>query len=95
MVLSELLGCSIENLQYTLWYLRGKRYIDTTDDSDLVITVDGVDALEANGFGENKLRSGERIATPLPLASLHDDMTLESWLTEAGKRNGDGSNHQG
>ena len=35
MVLSELLGFSIEDLQYTLWYLRGKRYIDTTNDSAL------------------------------------------------------------
>jgi len=57
MVLSELLGCSIENLQYTLWYLRGKRYIDTTDDSDLVITVDGVDYLEANGLGTSAPQS--------------------------------------
>ncbi len=97
MVLSELVGCSIENLQYTLWYLRGKRYIDTTNDSDLVITVDGVDALEANG-GENKLRSGERFGRPLALAAVDvvDDSTaLESSSTGTGKRNGNGSHHQG
>ena len=98
MVLSELLGCTIENLQYTLWYLRGKRYIDTTNDSDLVITVEGVDAFEANGCGENRLRSGERIGTPLALAAVDaadDDMTRESLWTQAGKRNGNGSQHQG
>ncbi len=97
MVLSELLGCSIENLQYTLWYLRGKRYIDTTNDSDLVITVDGVDAIEANGSGENKLRSGGRNGKPLALAAVDavdDEMTLESSWTGAGKRNGNGSRHQ-
>ncbi len=97
MVLSELLGCSIESLQYTLWYLRGKRYIDTTNDSDLVITVEGVDALEANGGGENRLRSGERNGRPLALAAVDvvdDEMTLESSSTAAGKRNGNGSNHQ-
>lgn len=95
MVLSELLGCSIESLQYTLWYLRGKRYIDTTDDSDLVITVDGVDYLEANGLGANGAKAGERIAMPLSLPGVYDhDMTPESPLTQAGRRNGNGSNHQ-
>ncbi len=49
LVLSELAGCSIEELQFTLWYLRGKRCIEVTEDSDVAITVVGVDYLEANG----------------------------------------------
>jgi hypothetical protein len=97
MVLSELLGCSIESLQYTLWYLRGKRYIDTTNDSDLVITVDGVDALEANGCGENRLRPSARNGRPLAIAAVdavQDDVTLEPSWTVLGKRNGNGFHHQ-
>jgi len=92
MVLSELLGCSIQNLQYTLWYLRGKRYIDTTNDSDLVITVEGVDALEANGVRTNGPQAADRVATPLPLPSS-PEMTPEVSLAHAGKRNGNGSRH--
>jgi curved DNA-binding protein len=53
MVLSELVGCSIERLQSTLWYLRGKRLIETVEDSDLAITVEGVDHLEGGGLGGN------------------------------------------
>jgi hypothetical protein len=67
LVLSELAGCSIESLQYTLWYLRGKHYIDTTDDSDVMITVDGVDYLEANALGLNGFRPGEGSETPIAL----------------------------
>jgi hypothetical protein len=88
-VLSELFGCSIESLQYTLWYLRGKRYVETINDSDLVITVDGVDYLEAEDAGTERMRSGEQFTTPLPLPSPRG-MTPES-LTQAARRNG--SNH--
>jgi hypothetical protein len=52
MVLSELVGCSIEDLPFSLWYLRGKRLIET-DDSDLAITVEGVDHLEGGGLDGN------------------------------------------
>ncbi len=51
MVLTELLGCAIEELQFTLWYLRGKRLIETMEDSDFAITVEGVDFFERNGLG--------------------------------------------
>lgn len=49
LVLSELAGCSIDDLQFTLWYLRGKKFIAMTENSDIAITVGGVDYLEANG----------------------------------------------
>jgi hypothetical protein len=90
LVLSELFGCPIESLQYTLWYLRGKRFIDTTDDSDVMITVDGVDYLEASGFSGNGQQSSERITVPIPLPSP-DDVTRGSALIQRAK--GNGSNH--
>jgi curved DNA-binding protein CbpA len=46
MTLAELLGCSIESMQFTLWYLRGKKLIDTIDDGNFAITVLGVDWIE-------------------------------------------------
>jgi len=45
--LAELLGCSIDLMQFTLWYLRGKKFIDTVDDGNVAITVLGVDHIEA------------------------------------------------
>jgi curved DNA-binding protein len=96
LVLSELLGCSIESLQYTLWYLRGKRYIDTTDDSDLMISVEGVDYLEANGLVDDAPQSGGPLAAPTPL-SPPLDMSQTSSLMKAprrrGRKNGNGSNN--
>lgn len=48
MALTELLGCSIDVMQFTLWYLRGKKLIDTVDDGNVAITVLGVDHIEGN-----------------------------------------------
>ncbi len=70
LVLSELFGCSIEDLQFSLWYLRGKHLIETVEDSDLAITVEGVDHLEGNGTGLNgegrDLGIDRLISLPLP-----------------------------
>ena len=46
MVVAELLGSSIEAAQFTIWYLRGKKLIEITDDDGIAITVAGVDCLE-------------------------------------------------
>jgi hypothetical protein len=91
LVLSELFGCGIENLQYTLWYLRGKRYIDTTQEGDLLITVDGVDHLETCGSNGNGTRSGQN-ADPIFLPLLHDG-EAELSLAQHNGRNGNGSPH--
>jgi curved DNA-binding protein CbpA len=50
MVIPDLFGCSIDEAQFTLWYLRGKKFIDMTDDG-MAITVAGVDYVESNEFG--------------------------------------------
>ena len=60
MVIPDLFGCSIDEAQFTLWYLRGKKLIDMTDDG-MAITVAGVDYVESNEFGL-------ATATPLGLA---------------------------
>ncbi len=45
MVIPDLFGCSIDEAQFTLWYLRGKKLIEMTDDG-MAITVAGVDYVE-------------------------------------------------
>jgi hypothetical protein len=43
-------------MQFTLWYLRGKKFIETQDDG-VAITVAGVDHVEAvSGDGDDLLR---------------------------------------
>jgi DnaJ-like protein/PilZ domain-containing protein len=42
----ELLGCPREHLQAALWYLRGKGFIERSDNGRYTITVQGFDAAE-------------------------------------------------
>ena len=50
MALPDLFGCSIDEAQFTLWYLRGKKFIEMTDDG-MAITVAGVDYVESLELG--------------------------------------------
>lgn len=47
MAIPDLFGCSIDEAQFTLWYLRGKKFIELTDDG-MAITVAGVDYVESH-----------------------------------------------
>lgn len=49
LVIIELLGCSVDEAQFTLWYLRGKKFIEASDDG-WAITVAGVDFVESSGI---------------------------------------------
>ncbi|HVQ74599.1 MAG TPA: J domain-containing protein [Candidatus Binatia bacterium] len=49
LVIIELLGCSVDEAQFTLWYLRGKKFIEASDDG-WAITVAGVDFVESSGL---------------------------------------------
>jgi hypothetical protein len=49
MVIPDLFGCSIDEAQFTLWYLRGKKFMEMTDEG-MVITVAGVDYVESQGL---------------------------------------------
>lgn len=46
MAIPELFGCSVDDAQFTLWYLRGKKLIEMTDEG-MAITIAGVDYVEA------------------------------------------------
>jgi len=61
-VIPEAFGCSIDEAQFTLWYLRGKKFIEMTDEG-MVITVAGVDYVESHEF------SLERPASLVPALS--------------------------
>jgi curved DNA-binding protein CbpA len=43
-----LIGRPREHLEFTVWYLAQKRFVQRGDDSSLTITADGVDYLESN-----------------------------------------------
>lgn len=46
--LELMIGQPREHLEFTIWYLTQKKFITRSDSSMLVITVDGVEHLEAN-----------------------------------------------
>lgn len=88
LVLAELFGCAIEDLQFPLWYLRGKRWVETSDDSEVVITVAGVDQLETMGQGANGRGANPRVEQTLSLP-LPRDLAI-GWVpdTETGRNGG-------
>ena len=51
MGLSQLLGCPIEHINFHLWYLKEKGWIQRTDTGMFVITADGVDQELSNRVG--------------------------------------------
>jgi curved DNA-binding protein CbpA len=58
----DLTGRPREHLEFTLWYLVQKRYIQRGDNSRFEITVEGVDHLEENqrdGILQRRLKAGE------------------------------------
>ena len=48
LVLSELLGCSIDSLEFSNWYLKEKGLIKISESADFSITIAGVDYVEKN-----------------------------------------------
>ncbi len=58
----DMTGRPREHLEFTLWYLVQKRYIQRGDNSRFTITVEGVDYLEENnrdGLLRRRIRPGE------------------------------------
>ena len=49
----DLLSCPREHLQATLWYLRGKGYVQRTDKGRYTITIQGFDEAEGNNCISN------------------------------------------
>lgn len=46
LVLSELFGCTVDNLEFSSWYLKEKALIRISESADFSITVSGVDYVE-------------------------------------------------
>jgi curved DNA-binding protein CbpA len=67
--LVELCSCSVDEAQFSLWYLRGKKLIDSTGDGDYAITVAGVDEIEAADGVRLERSGGGVIPLPEPDAS--------------------------
>lgn len=57
--LIQLLGKAREHLEFTFWYLAQRKLVTRTDQSDLIITADGVDFLEEHEaqFDRPRLRA--------------------------------------
>ena len=65
--LAELLGKTMDDLQFSFWYLRGKKWIEMPDGSEITITVAGVDEVEEPGSeSERAARGGGRSEFALP-----------------------------
>ena len=47
-VLADMTDTQIEDVQFSLWYLRGKKFIEVDDKDEAAITVTGVDYVEDN-----------------------------------------------
>ena len=62
--LEELTGKPREHLEFTIWYLAQKKFVQRGDSSQLTITVDGVDYLEQerSTLGQRRLPSGANVA---------------------------------
>jgi curved DNA-binding protein CbpA len=62
--LEGLVGCPREHIEFALWYLGQKKYVERSDGSQLMITADGVDYLESNSSVRLKvprLTAGEAV----------------------------------
>ncbi len=54
--LEEMIGRPREHLEFTIWYLNQKKFVQRDDNSRLIITADGVEYLEANYRASSLLR---------------------------------------
>jgi hypothetical protein len=54
--LEEMIGRAREQLEFTIWYLGQKKYVQRDDNSRLIITAEGVEFLEANYSTTTRLR---------------------------------------
>ena len=54
--LSQLMGTPREHLEFTIWYLVQRKYVVRDDQSNLIITADGVDYVEQGISGKSRRR---------------------------------------
>jgi curved DNA-binding protein CbpA len=61
--LGKMLGCPHEHLEFPIWYLKQRRWIETIESGQLAITADGVDKLADREF---ELRADRLLAESQP-----------------------------
>jgi curved DNA-binding protein len=66
-VLADMTDSELEDVQFSLWYLRGKKFIEIGDNDAAAITVAGVDYVEENGA-----LMDEMLSLPEPRHALAD-----------------------
>ena len=71
MAIPEMFGCSIDDAQFTLWYLRGKKLIEMTDEG-MAITIAGVDYIEARSPEASSAAEVRSLAPPRYMIDVGD-----------------------
>jgi curved DNA-binding protein CbpA len=56
-VLAGMTDAGLDDVQFSLWYLRGKKFIEIGEDDEVAITVTGVDYVEENASATEELLS--------------------------------------
>jgi hypothetical protein len=78
--LEVLMSFPREHLMFTVWYLHEKHYLKTGENSDLVITAEGMDYVESrvpnNGLVHKLLKSAENGTTR---AKSQDETASSAW----------------
>lgn len=67
--LEEMMGIPREHLEFTMWYLKQKKYVEMSDGADCKLTVDGVDFVEEHSPAQSilmKLLQPAGAASPEP-----------------------------
>jgi len=53
-LLQEKLGCSDDQFEFHIWYLKSKKFLEVTEQSTLAITIDGVDHVISTSRSNSK-----------------------------------------
>jgi hypothetical protein len=69
-VLAQMTDSSLDEVRFSLWYLRGKKLIEIDHDDCVAITVAGVDAVEEDAASTGGLPSLPELRTPASIYAL-------------------------
>ena len=71
--LEEMIGRPREHLEFTIWYLNQKKFVQRDDNSRLIITADGVEYLEANSA-----ESSGTISIAIRMITTHSSASMRT-----------------
>lgn len=69
--IEEMMGVPREHLEFTMWYLRQKKFVERTDGSDCCLTADGVDFVEEHSPANQLLVKLLHVGTQSSAAAAH------------------------